>query len=351
MHISEFDYELPDELIAQEPLARRDLSRMLVVDRGGGNWRDSSFAEFPALLDAGDCVVINNTRVFPARLIGHRVVEGRPGAQVEALLVRQTDAGLNEWEALARPGRALKPGAELEFGGGRLRGVVKATGEEGRRTIRFFCDGDFDRIVDEIGNTPLPPYIKRERSEDRRLDEPRYQTIFARQRGAIAAPTAGLHFTPRIFDELSARGVRIAEITHHVGYATFQPVRVEQIEQHEIPAEQYEIGESAAETIIAARASGKRIVAVGTTTARALESAAEPDGRIRPERRCTDLFIYPGYGFRAIDALMTNFHLPQSSLLMLVSAFAGRDLILGAYRHAVAREYRFYSYGDCMLII
>jgi S-adenosylmethionine:tRNA ribosyltransferase-isomerase len=296
-------------------------------------------------------VVINNTRVFPARLIGHRVVNGRRGSLVEALLVRRIEDSDDEWEVLAKPGRALKTGAELEFGDGRLRGVITAIVEEGRRLIRFEYEGDFDRIVDEIGNTPLPPYIKRERSEDQRLDEPRYQTVFARERGAIAAPTAGLHFTPRIFDELRARGVEIVEITHHVGYATFQPVRVEQIEEHRIASENYEIGAEAAATINEAKRSGSRVVAIGTTTTRALESAAVADGRVRAERRNTELFIHPGYQFRAIDALLTNFHLPQSSLLMLVSAFAGRDPVLSAYRHAVAQRYRFYSYGDCMLVV
>jgi len=351
MLISEFDYELPDELIAQEPLAERDRSRMLVVDRADRSWRDGSFAELPTFLNAGDVVVLNNTRVFPARLVGHRVVNGRRGALVEALLVRRIESGANEWEVLAKPGRSLKVGAELEFGAGALRGVVTAIVEEGRRHVRFEGDGDFDRIVDEIGNTPLPPYIKRERSEERRLDEPRYQTVFARERGAIAAPTAGLHFTSRTFDELRARVVKVVEITHHVGYATFQPVRVEEVEKHAIAPESYEISDEAAEAINQAKLYGARVVAVGTTTTRALESAADPGGRVRPGRGGTELFIYPGYQFRAVDALLTNFHLPQSSLLMLVSAFAERDLILNAYRHAVAQKYRFYSYGDCMLII
>src|SRR5262245_17318991 len=221
MRVSEFDYELPDELIAQEPLAERDRSRMLVVDRASQSWRDSSFAEFPTFLDAGDVVVLNNTRVFPARLIGHRILNGRRGALVEALLVRRIENSENEWEVLAKPGRSLKVGAELEFGDAALRGIVTAIVGEGRRHIRFESDGDFDRIVDEIGNTPLPPYIKRERREEQRLDEPRYQTVFARERGAIAAPTAGLHFTSRTLDELRARGVKVVEITHHVGYATF----------------------------------------------------------------------------------------------------------------------------------
>ena len=349
MHISEFNYDLPAELIAQEPLAERDQSRMLVVDRRAGAWRDGRFAEFPSLLAAGDVIVLNNTRVFPARLLGHRIVDGAPGAQVEALLA--TRLAENEWEALARPGRALKVGAELSFGHGRLRATVVEILPEGRRRLRFDADEDFDRILDEIGNTPLPPYIKRDADETHRLDEPRYQTIYASNRGAIAAPTAGLHFTPRIFDELRARGVEIVEITHHVGYATFQPIRVERIEEHAIASESYEISASAAETINKARISGYRVVAIGTTTTRALESAAEPDGRIRPERRSTDLYIYPGYRFRALDGLLTNFHLPQSSLLMLVSALAGKETILAAYRHAVEARYRFYSYGDCMFIL
>jgi len=351
MLVSEFDYKLPDELIAQEPLDDRDRSRMLMVDRARQSWRDGSFAEFPAFLNAGDVVVINNTRVFPARLIGHRVVNGLRGALVEALLVRRIENDDNEWEVLAKPGRSLKVGAELEFGDGRLRGVVTAIMEEGRRRIRFEGAGDFDGIVDEIGNTPLPPYIKRERAEERRLDEPRYQTVFARERGAIAAPTAGLHFTSQTFDELRANGVKIVEITHHVGYATFQPVRVEEVEKHAIASESYEIFDEAAEAINHAKLSGARVMAVGTTTTRALESAVDPDGRVRAERSGTELFIYPGYRFRVVDALLTNFHLPQSSLLMLVSAFAGRDLIMNAYRHAVGQKYRFYSYGDCMLII
>jgi S-adenosylmethionine:tRNA ribosyltransferase-isomerase len=351
MHISEFDYELPLELIAQEPLPERDGARMLVVDRAQENWRDDSFAEFPTFCRAGDVIVLNNTRVFPARLLGHRVLNGQRGAIVEALLVRPIADAPNEWEVLCKPGRTLKIGAELVFGEGQLRGVVTAINEQGRRHIRFECAGAFDEIVDEIGNTPLPPYIKRARNEASRLDEPRYQTVFAKERGAIAAPTAGLHFTPRILNELHARGVATVEITHHVGYATFQPLRVEQVEEHHIAAESYEITATVADAINAARAQGGRVIAIGTTTVRALESAAETNGRIRAERRSTELFIYPGYRFRAVDALLTNFHLPQSSLLMLVAALGGRELMLRAYRHAVTQQYRFYSYGDCMLII
>jgi S-adenosylmethionine:tRNA ribosyltransferase-isomerase len=351
MHISEFDYELPPELIAQHPLKERDAGRMLVVNRADGSWRDSAFAELPALLAPGDALVINNTRVFPARLLGHRILRGQRGARVEALLLRRIEDAGQEWEVLAKPGRALRPGAELEFGGGRLRAVVVAQLDEGRRRLCFAPVEDFDRIIDEIGHTPLPPYIKRHLSEASRLDEPAYQTVYAKQRGAIAAPTAGLHFTPRVLNELGARGVNVVEITHHVGYATFQPVRVERIEEHRIAAERYEVSAEAAAAINAARRAGGRAVAVGTTTARALESASDEDGLICAERRMTDLFIHPGYRFRALDCLVTNFHLPQSSLLMLVAAFAGHDLIMRAYRHAVDARYRFYSYGDCMLII
>jgi S-adenosylmethionine:tRNA ribosyltransferase-isomerase len=360
MHLTEFDYELPPELIAQEPLPERDISRMLVLDRIAGTWRDNSFAEFPTFFSKGDIIVLNNTRVFPARLIGHRILKDkygeRRGGQVEILLLSpiEEEWGEEEWEVLAKPGRALRVGEEIEFGNGpvcMLRGVITAVHEEGRRKVRFKCDGDLDRIVDEIGNTPLPPYIKRRRSEDDRLDEPRYQTVYAKERGAIAAPTAGLHFTPRIFDELHTRNVQIIEITHHVGYATFQPIRTQQIEEHRIASERYEISDDAALAINAAKREGHRIIAVGTTTVRALESAADPDGYIRAERRSTELFIYPGYKFRVINALLTNFHLPQSSLLMLVSAFAGQETTLSAYRHAVEAQYRFYSYGDCMLLI
>jgi S-adenosylmethionine:tRNA ribosyltransferase-isomerase len=352
MHISEFNFELPEELIAQQPLAERDRSRMLMVDRATQAWRDSAFAELPALLKADDVVVLNNTRVFPARLLGQRILaNGERGAQVEALLARLLDPAVNEWEVIAKPGRALKVGAQVEFGAGRLRGAVLEVLDDGKRRMRFACDGDFHWGVEEMGNMPLPPYIKREQHAAQRLDEPRYQTVYAKERGAIAAPTAGLHFTPRVLEELRTRGVQIVEITHHVGYATFQPVRVEQVEEHRIEAESYLIGETAAATINAAKRQGGRLLAVGTTATRALESAANEDGTVRAEERATELFIYPGYRFKTVDALLTNFHLPQSSLLLLVAALAGRELILHAYQHAVAQRYRFYSYGDCMLIL
>lgn len=352
MQVSDFNFELPDDLIAQAPLEPRDASRMLVVNRAANSFRDGKFVELPALLNAGDVLVINNTRVFPARLLGHRVLpDGSAGAQVEALLAKLVDASANEWEVVARPGRALKVGTPVEFGNGLLKGEITAALNDGKRRIRFTCEGNFNDIVDRIGNTPLPPYIQREADEQRRLDEPRYQTVYAKERGAIAAPTAGMHFTERVFDELKARGIQIVEITHHVGYATFQPIRVSEVEAHRIESESYEISETAAGAINAAKQNGKRVIAVGTTSTRALESAATDDGMVRAERRATELFIYPGYRYKLLDGLLTNFHLPQSSLLMLVAALGGRELILSAYRHAVAERYRFYSYGDCMLIL
>ncbi|HEX3559404.1 MAG TPA: tRNA preQ1(34) S-adenosylmethionine ribosyltransferase-isomerase QueA [Pyrinomonadaceae bacterium] len=352
MLISDFDYELPEELIAQHPLARRDASRMLVVSREEGAWRDCSFSEFPSELRAGDALVVNNTRVFPARLAGRREPTG---GRVELLLVRRReDVGAHIWEALARPARRLDAGARLAFGDGRLRAeVLSATDDGVGRVVRFDSEGDFDALVEEFGQMPLPPYIKREgfdlaaRAEDRE----RYQTVYAASRGAIAAPTAGLHFTPHVLESSRARGVRVAALTLHVGYGTFAPVRAEELASHRVAPERFEIGEEAAEAINSTRAGGGRVVAVGTTTVRALESAAVEKGFVRAGRGETGLTITPGYQFRAVDALLTNFHLPRSSLLVLVSAFAGRELVLAAYRHAVAARYRFYSYGDCMFIV
>ncbi len=303
----------------------------------------------PALLEPGDMVVFNNTRVFPARLKGVRRDSAGQGARIEVLLLRRIPDAESEWDVLAKPGRALRIGAELDFGNGRLHGVVTGVGENGRRRVRFSSDDNFEDVVDEIGNTPLPPYIKR--MAGKRVDEPRYQTLFASRRGAIAAPTAGLHFTQAVMDALRARGIGTVEITHHVGYATFQPVREHEIEHHRIESEEFEISGEAAKSINQANRAGGRVVAVGTTTVRALESAAQIDGTITPQRGSTDLFIRPGYQFRTIDALLTNFHLPRSTLLVLVSTFAGLDLVLSAYRHAVAARYRFFSYGDCMLVV
>ncbi|HEY0077815.1 MAG TPA: tRNA preQ1(34) S-adenosylmethionine ribosyltransferase-isomerase QueA [Pyrinomonadaceae bacterium] len=351
MQISDFDYELPEELIAQEPLGRRDASRMLVVERARGVWRDSSFSELPAEIAAGDTLVFNNTRVFPARLTGRREPSG---GRIELLLVRQlTESDPHAWETLARPARRLERGSRISFGDGQLRAEVTEVSNEGVRVVRFECEGDFQTLLDEIGQTPLPPYIKRgdgQTQPHERLDRERYQTIYARQRGAIAAPTAGLHFTPRVVEELRARGARLVELTLHVGYGTFAPVRAVDLSEHRVAPERYSLDAEAASIINATRAQGGRIVAIGTTTVRALESAATEDGRVEAQTGETALTITPGYRFRAVDALLTNFHLPRSSLLVLVGAFMGRSLALDAYRHAVRSRYRFYSYGDCMLI-
>ena len=340
MHISDFDYDLPADLIAQTPLEQRDASRMLVLDRAQQEWTDSYFSQFTEHLRPNDVVVVNNSRVIPARLIGRRE---ETGGQVEIFLVREIEAEV--WEALVRPGARLKKGARAVFGEGRL--VAEMLDEPGTelRRVRFHCEGSFDEVLAEIGSTPLPPYIKRPAGTST-TDRERYQTVYSKHRGAIAAPTAGLHFTPEVLAEV-ARVASLAEITLHVGYGTFEPVRVDDVTQHSVSSEHFEISESAAQTIN----QGDRIIVVGTTTMRALESSATEDGRVVAGRGVANLTIKPGYRFRIADALLTNFHLPRSSLLILVSAFAGRDLVLRAYRHAVAQQYRFYSYGDCMLIL
>lgn len=346
MLISDFDYELPEELIAQQPAEPRDASRMLVVERHTASWQDRSFRELPELIRPDDVLVINNTRVFPARLIGRREPSG---GRAELLLL--AERGERQWEALARPARRMHTGARLSFGNGRLRAEVIEERDGGVRVVRFECDDDFDRVLDEVGRTPLPPYIKRDPLKADAPDRERYQTIFARERGAVAAPTAGLHFTARVLEEIRARGAHVVEITLHVGYGTFEPVRVQQVERHKVAAERFTISPETAQTINDARRRGGRLIAVGTTSVRALETAADENGLIAPRTGVTHLTIVPGYRFRAVDALLTNFHLPRSSLLLLVAAFAGRDLTLAAYRHAVQARYRFYSYGDCMLII
>jgi len=346
MHISDFDYQLPEELIAQHPLTQRDATRMLVVDRTARSWSDSSFASLTIYLNANDVLVINNSRVFPARLKGARMPTG--GA-IELLLLREIEPKV--WEALAKPARRLRKGTRIVFGESKLQAEVIELLDDGRRVIRFETEEDFDRIIDELGEPPLPPYIKRETRASGE-DRERYQTVYATVRGAIAAPTAGLHFTPQILSEIEARGVRIVEVTLHVGYGTFEPVRKDDVSQHRVAPERFSITEEAAETINQRRAAGGRVVAVGTTTTRALEASVTSDGQIsvRSEQDVA-LTIIPGHAFRAVDALLTNFHLPRSSLLMLVSAFAGRELILAAYSHAASQGYRFYSYGDCMLIV
>lgn len=341
MHISEFDYELPEELIAQHPLPERDASRMLVIDRSSGSWSDRQFAEITEFLNPDDSLVINNTRVFPARLVGFR--EGT-GGRVELLLVREVEQAV--WEALIRPGNRLRKNAEVHFPESALRAtVLDEPGNEIRR-LKFSSAVELSNLMEAQGEMPLPPYIKRAAGGEKE-DRERYQTVFARERGAIAAPTAGLHFTAEVFERLKQHEVSVAEITLHVGYGTFEPVRVEEIEEHHVRPEVFEITANAAEIINRS----SRVVAVGTTTTRALESAVDSTGKVSTTSGLADLTITPGYKFRTVDALLTNFHLPKSSLLLLVSAFAGTELTLSAYRHAVEQRYRFYSYGDCMLII
>ena len=388
MLVSDFQYDLPPERIAQEPLADRAGSRLLHVNRLNGtwpgqSWQDRKFREFPDLLRPDDLLVLNNTRVFPARLYGHRsgqraqpLSPHNPAArdflrgQVEVLLTRQAADDPNEWECLVRPGRKIGIGEKLYFGklsecDSELEAEVTERGSFGERRIRFAPVADFFARVERIGHVPLPPYIDR---DDRAADRERYQTVYAQTPGSmarsaarsVAAPTAGLHFTPEILEQIRARGIEIAEITLHIGLGTFQPVRTEKVEDHKLHREQYEIPTEAAQAINRAKAEGRRVVAVGTTTVRTLESAGKLAGKLAAERTSenrveagrgeADVFIYPGYRFRIVDALLTNFHLPQSTLLMLVCALGGKELVMAAYRHAVKAEYRFYSYGDCMFI-
>jgi S-adenosylmethionine:tRNA ribosyltransferase-isomerase len=345
MPLSDFDYDLPTELIAQHPLGERDASRMLIVNRATQSWRDSTFTSLPTCVCGNDVLVLNNTRVFPARLIGERAPSG---GTVELLLLREIES--NVWSALARPARRLRTGTQIKFRETKLRAEVIESLGDGVLMLRFESEKPLDTIIDEIGRTPLPPYIKRE-GEPSSADRERYQTVYAKERGAIAAPTAGLHFTPRVLQEIEARGASIAEITLHVGYGTFEPVRAEVISEHRVAPEWFSVDDDAAQLMNQARAAGGRIIAVGTTTARALESSARADGQLGARSGLASLTIVPGYRFRAVDVLLTNFHLPRSSLLMLVSAFAGRDPTLSAYDHAVRQGYRFYSFGDCMLIL
>jgi S-adenosylmethionine:tRNA ribosyltransferase-isomerase len=349
MRVADFDFDLPPELIAQEPASTRDRSRLLVVDRAAGEFHETVFADIGRWLRRGDLLVVNDTRVFPARLVGHRAASG---GRVELFLVREEEPGV--WEVLARPAARVRPGDRLAFGDGddRLEADVVERRDGGRRAVRFPAADRFWVLLDRWGRTPLPPYIRRDEAEpERRYDRDRYQTVYARERGAIAAPTAGLHFTPELLQDLDREGVERTAVTLHVGYGTFQPVRVERVEDHRVEPEYYDVPEAAAGAVNRARHDGRRVVVVGTTTTRALESAVDDAGRLHAGPGRSDLFIRPGHEFRAVDALITNFHLPRSSLLMLVAAFASRDLILAAYRHAVDRGFRFYSYGDAMLIV
>jgi S-adenosylmethionine:tRNA ribosyltransferase-isomerase len=356
MLVSDFDFDLPDELIAQAPSAERGGSRLMVLSRRTGAIEHAMFSELGRYLRAGDLLVVNDTRVFPARLLGRRVPSG--GA-VECLLLEEGPGGTDaspaalDFKALMHPGQKLRPGARVLFerGGDRLEGEVLARHFHGRRTIRLRApDGDDVRgVIDRIGHIPLPPYIKR---PDRDSDRERYQTVYARDRGSIAAPTAGLHFTRELLDALAAHGVRRTAITLHVGYGTFKPVRVETVDEHAVDPEVFSVSSDAAGELTRARREHRRVIAVGTTTARALETLeVDAAGVVRPASGATGLFIKPGHEFRLVDGLVTNFHLPRSSLLMLVCAFAGRERVLAAYREAVAKGYRFYSYGDAMVIL
>jgi S-adenosylmethionine:tRNA ribosyltransferase-isomerase len=349
VHVSDFNYHLPAGAIAQEPLADRAASRMLVLYRREGRWEDRAFREFPQYVEPGDCLVLNDSRVFPARLLGHRVgVHSLPvgknnprrrenlSGEVEVFLLRPVSSDAKTWTALVRPGRKMRTGERIRFGD--LEAEIAARGEFGERTVRFFHHGDIHEALNAVGHVPLPPYIKR---PDRPEDRERYQTVFARHPGSVAAPTAGLHFTPPILDACRASGAEIAYVTLHVGLGTFQPLHTDIVEEAKLHTEAFTI----AAGDMAKMRSARRRVCVGTTSVRSLESAW------RGQRDETDIFIYPGFAFQATDALLTNFHLPQSSLLMLVCAFAGRELVLAAYQHAVEAGYRFYSYGDCMLIL
>jgi S-adenosylmethionine:tRNA ribosyltransferase-isomerase len=330
MRVSEFDYVLPHELIAQQPLEDRAASRMLVLDRARGVWEDRRFTDFPTYLHHGDCLVLNDSRVFPSRLIGRR--EGGTG-RVEVFLIKPV--GDLIWEALVHPGRKMRTGERIVFSED-LTAEILARGEHGQRTVRLFPRGDLDQVLDRVGHTPLPPYISR---PDTETDRERYQTVYARDKGSVAAPTAGLHFTPEILDRCRAAGAEIARVTLHVGLGTFQPLHTEVIEEVRLHKEWFQVTEEA----VRAMDHAARVVAVGTTSVRAIESDASQSE--------TELLISPGFAFRRTGALLTNFHLPRSSLLVLVCAFAGTELALAAYRHAVEQRYRFFSYGDCMLIV
>lgn len=342
MFISDFDFDLPENLIAQTPLEKRENSRMLIVNKENSAFEDAYFYNFPRFLKKGDLLVLNNTKVFPARLFGAT----ETGAKIEIFLVKETENKF--WETLARPARRLKIGKKIIFSD-QLFAKVLDKNEEGRVFIEFETDGDFDALLDEIGKTPLPPYIKRTDGNFEK-DRERYQTVFAKNRGAIAAPTAGLHFTPEILENVKSSGVEIAEITLHVGYGTFEPVRVDDLSEHKVLPENYEISGETAETLNRAKSENRRIIAIGTTTTRTLESAITKHGKFIAEKNLADLTVTPNYKFKAIDGILTNFHLPQSSLLVLISTFGSHELIMNSYKHAVREKYRFYSYGDCMFI-
>ena len=344
MKTSDFYYDLPQELIAQDPLEDRSSSRLLVLHRETGEWEHRSFRDILEYLHPGDCLVVNDTKVIPARLMGEK--EGT-GAGIEVLLLKRREGNPGEtvWETLVKPGKKARPGARILFGGGILTGEGLEGVEEGNRLIRFTYEGIFEEILDQLGQMPLPPYITHQLK-----DKNRYQTVYAKHEGSAAAPTAGLHFTPELLEEIQKKGVKLAHVTLHVGLGTFRPVKVEEVTEHHMHTEFYVVEEEEARVINETKASGGRVICVGTTSCRTLESAAEADGTLRAGSGWTDIFIYPGYEFKILDGLITNFHLPESTLLMLVSALCGQERILAAYEEAVRQRYRFFSFGDAMLI-
>ena len=339
MRKEDFYFDLPEELIAQDPLEDRSSSRLLVLDKETGKTEHHVFKEIVDYLEEGDCLVINDTKVLPARLIGAKV---GTDAKIEVLLLKRKENDI--WETLVKPGKKAKPGTKISFGDGLLVGEVLDIVEEGNRLIQFQYDGIFEEVLDELGQMPLPPYITHHLE-----DKNRYQTVYAKHTGSAAAPTAGLHFTPELLHQIAEKGVEIARVTLHVGLGTFRPVKVDNILEHHMHSEFYQIEEEAAEKINQAKESGHRVICVGTTSCRTIESAAE-NGRLKATSGWTDIFIYPGYEFKILDCLITNFHLPESTLIMLVSALAGREHVLDAYREAVEEKYRFFSFGDAMFI-
>lgn len=341
MKTSDFYYDLPEELIAQDPLEKRDNSRLMVLHRETGEIEHKHFYDVIDYLNPGDCLVVNNTRVIPARLMG---VKEETGASIEVLLLKRKEEKV--WETLVKPGKKARVGARISFGDGLLVGEVIDIVEEGNRLIRFEYDGIFEEILDQLGQMPLPPYITHQLQ-----DKNRYQTVYAKYDGSAAAPTAGLHFTEELLEKIQAKGIRIAKVTLHVGLGTFRPVKEENVLDHHMHSEFYIVDEEAARVINETRASGGRVISVGTTSTRTLETVAEPDGHIPVKSGWTDIFIYPGYQFKAVDCLITNFHLPESTLIMLVSALADRETILHAYEVAVQERYRFFSFGDAMMIV
>lgn len=339
MKTHDFWYDLPEELIAQTPLLKRDTSRLMVLDKNTGEVTHKHFYDILEYLHPGDCLVMNDSRVLPARLLGHRPT----GGAVELLLLR--DLGDKRWECLAKPGRKLLEGQQVIFGNGELTAVVRKVCDDGNRIVEFFYDGIFLEVLERLGKMPLPPYIKAELQ-----DQERYQTVYSKEVGSAAAPTAGLHFTEELLEKIRCKGIKTAFVTLHVGLGTFRPVKVEDVHSHHMHSELCMLGEETAKILNETKASGGRIICVGTTSCRTLESLVNEDGTFEPKSRWTDIFIYPGYTFKAMNALITNFHLPESTLVMLVSAFAGRENVLNAYTKAVAEKYRFFSFGDAMFI-